>query len=261
MLTYIQGLTQPAAVMAWLYTWHHTSSSVIAKLLMNKPGGRQQASNLLTRMSRQGWIRAIETEELQGQNVYMLTPDGLEEVLSSGLVAGVNYDLAISAVHRYTLRHDIGVQYIVAHLCSTLDVSHIETDRSMRGRMPPGAKVPDAVITVGQARIAIEFEREAKASERLDRFLLSVYDDLKARRYENYLMFSRIPSVMQHYAEAADKPITRWRKNPTTKRWEEAGKVQIESETLARMKFRFMPEIGAAISPMSYRKIGEKKHA
>lgn len=260
MLTFMSTLTQPAAVLSWVYTWHNTSAAVIARLLMaGKNSPDKLASNLLRRMTTQGWLRQVDNDSLQGQYIYMLSADGLEEVLASGLGSGINYDLKPSSIRHDTLRHDLGVQFIVAHLSNTQKISHVTPERVIRSKTP-SAKIPDAVITIdlndgAQAQVAIEFEREEKAGERLERFLLNVANDLTRKKYNLYMLYSRIPGIMQNYEATSKQPLNIWTKNKESKRWEAAEeKTMIPPEILSKMRFRYLPEIGAALSPLSHRR-------
>lgn len=259
MLTYMHTMTQPASVLSWVYNWHHTSSSVVGRLLMaDKANGEKLASNLLRRMVKQGWLRQVDNDSLQGQYIYMLSPDGLEEVLASGMGSGIDYDLKPSSVRHDTLRHDLGVQFIVAHLSNKQNISQVIPDHVLRSRNP-SAKIPDAVMKLefddaSTSTVAVEFEREEKAGERLERFLWNVANDLTSKKYDLYLMYSRIPGIMQNYEAAAKQELRIWKKNAKSKRWEENGKASIPQEALGKMRFRYLPEISAALSPLSHRR-------
>jgi hypothetical protein len=85
-----------------------------------------------------------------------------------------------------------------------------------------------------------------------------VADDLLAKKYDLYFIFSRIPGIMERYEAAAQKPLNVWRKNPTSKRWESKGQKSIPPEVLQRMRFRFLPELSRVLSPRSYRRKGGK---
>ncbi len=260
MLTSMREMTQPAAVLIWVHTWHYTTSAVIGRLLMEgKDNGDKLASNLMRRMVKQNWLRQVDNDALQGQYVYMLSPDGLEEVLASGAGArGIDYDLKPASIRHDTLRHDLGVQFIVAHQSNRNAISQVIPESVLRKARPLG-KIPDAVMMLDiagnqQARIAIEFEREEKAGDRLERFLWNVASDLAEDQYDMYMIYSRIPGIMQNYERAAKGPLRIWQKNPQSKRWEDQGKKTIPPEILEKIRFRFLPELSAALSPMSYRR-------
>ncbi len=258
MLTYMRDMTQPEAVLHWVHTWHHSTSSVIARLLMaEKNNGDKLASNLLRRMCKQGLLRALDTDHLQGQNLYMLTSDGLEEVLTSGMAStGIRYDLKPSSIRHDLLRHDLGVQFIIAHLSNRQKIVQVIPESVLRKTRPVG-KIPDAMIILevneNQARVAIEFEREEKAGDRLERFLLNISSDLEAREYDLYLVYSRIPGIMKNYEKAAQGPLRVWEKGES-KRWETKGTKTIPPEILTKIRFRFMPDIAAAVSPIKRRR-------
>jgi hypothetical protein len=261
MLENLANLTQPAMVLGWTYRWHFTSSAVIARLIFQDAGTKtdpaKAASNLLLRMTKKGWLRQVENDELQGQHIYMLSPDGLEEVLASGIDSGIEYDLKPSSIQHEKLRHDLGVQYIVAHVARKQKILEVMPDHVLRQRNESG-KVPDAVITIAlddgsEVKAAIEFEREEKGGEKLERFLLNVADDLAKKKYDLYMMYSRIPSIMAHYEKRAKEELRIWKKDPVSKRWVADGSTKIPPDIIAKMRFRYMPEIGRVLSPMSYR--------
>jgi hypothetical protein len=263
MLENLANLTQPAAVLGWVYRWHFTSAAVVARLIFQdaekKTEPTKAASNLLLRMTKKGWLRQVENEELQGQNIYMLSPDGLEEILASGIDAGIDYDLKPSSIQHEKMRHDLGVQYIVAHLASKQKILEVIPDHVLRQRSEPG-KLPDAVITIAldnaEVKAAIEFEREEKGGEKLERFLLNIKDDIEKKKYDLYMMYSRIPSIMAHYEKRAKEELRVWKKDPVSKRWVSSGSTKIPPDVIAKMRFRYLPEIGRVLSPMSYRKRG-----
>jgi len=265
MLENLANLTQPAMVLGWTYRWHFTSAAVIGRLIFQDAGAKtdpaKAASNLLLRMTKKGWLRQVENDELQGQNIYMLSPDGLEEILASGIDSGIDYDLKPSSIQHEKMRHDLGVQYIVAHLSSKQKILEVVPDHVLRQRSEAG-KLPDAVITIqldngAEVKAAIEFEREEKGGEKLERFLLNVADDLAKKKYHLYMMYSRIPSIMSHYEQRAKEELRVWKKDPVSKRWVSSGKTKIPPEVIANMRFRYLPEIGRVLSPMSYRQRGK----
>jgi hypothetical protein len=134
-------------------------------------------------------------------------------------------------------------------------------DHVLRQRNESG-KVPDAVITIaldggGEVKTAIEFEREEKGGEKLERFLLNVADDLSKKKYDLYMMYSRIPSIMAHYEKRAKEELRVWKKDPVSKRWVADGSTKIPPEIISKMRFRYLPEIGRVLSPMSYRQRGK----
>jgi hypothetical protein len=188
----------------------------------------------------------------------MLSPDGLEEVLASGIDSGIDYDLKPSSIQHEKLRHDLGVQYIVAHIARKYKILEVMPDHVLRQRNGSG-KLPDAAITIAlddgsEVKAAIEFEREEKGGEKLERFLLNVADDLAQNKYGLYQMYSRIPSIMSHYEKRAREELRVWKKDPVSKRWVSDGSTRIKPDILAKMHFRYLPEIGRVLSPMSYRK-------
>jgi hypothetical protein len=264
MLENLANLTQPATILGWVYRWHFTSAAVIARLIFQgsatKTDPNKAASNLLLRMTKKGWLRQVENDELQGQHIYMLSPDGLEEVLASGIDSGIDYDLKPSSIQHEKLRHDLGVQYIVAHIARKYKILEVMPDHVLRQRNGSG-KLPDAAITIAlddgsEVKAAIEFEREEKGGEKLERFLLNVADDLAQNKYGLYQMYSRIPSIMSHYEKRAREELRVWKKDPVSKRWVADGSTKIKPDILAKMHFRYLPDIGRVLSPMSYRKRG-----
>jgi len=70
------------------------------------------------------------------------------------------------------------------------------------------------------------------------------------------MMYSRIPSIMGHYEKRAKEELRVWKKDPVSKRWVSNSKTKIPPEIIAKMRFRYLPEIGRVLSPMSYRKRG-----
>ena len=226
--------------------------------MADKANGDKLASNLLRRMVQQGWLRQVDNDSLQGQYIYMLSPDGLDEVLASGIGSGLEYDLKPSSVRHDALRHDLGVQFIVAHLSNKQNISQVIPDHVIRSRSP-SVKIPDAIIKLDiddtqTASVAIEFEREEKGGDRLERFLWNISNDLTSQKYDLYLIYSRIPGIMQNYEAAAKQELRIWKKNAISKRWEENGKESIPQDALKKMRFRYLPEISAALSPLSHRR-------
>jgi hypothetical protein len=249
-------MTKRDALLVWLRVWHFTSAAVIAKLLFSDTKTpAAQSSAFLYKLTKKGLLRRVDTDQLQGQLVYMLTPFGLDEASEYDYDLGVEYDLTPSSIDHTRIRHDISVQYTVAGFSKKNEISEAIPDRILRVRFPNLRKIPDAVLSSeGTGEIAVELEISEKYGQRLEQMMWSVADELAAGRYSHVFIFARVPGIIARYKKALDGPLQRWAKDETSKRWYVKKTDHIPDEIKKRILLRALPEISAAISPMTYRK-------
>ena len=256
MLTYMRYMTKRDALLVWLRVWHFTSAAVIAKLLFSDTKTpAAQASAFLYKLTKKGLLRRVDTDQLQGQLVYMLTPFGLDEASEYDYDLGVEYDLTPSSIDHTRIRHDISVQYTVAAISKRSAITEAIPDRILRVRFPNLRKIPDAVLSIeSSGDVAVELEISEKYGQRLEQMMWSVADELAASRYSHFFIFARVPGIIARYKKALDEPLQRWAKDETSKRWYVADIDLIPDEIKKRITLKAMPDISAAISPMTYRR-------
>lgn len=253
-----RGIGKAEAALEWIYPSHFSTTAVIAKHLQIE---RTNAGNLLGRLVKQGALKRVECDELQGANLFMLTPDGVEEALLLGVPAW-EYDTRPSSINHERIRHDIGVQWIASHTIQSLadkgvQVTRMEPDHILRDGSP--GKLPDAVLTLeGGHKVSIEFERSEKTGERLDRFLASIADDLANGSYAKTIVASRLPRIVKNYTDRLNSVITLYEKNPVSHRWQAIGTTTVPSELKARISFKHFPELGAVLSPVTWGRKNQK---
>lgn len=249
-----RGISKVEAALEWIYLWHHATRAIIAEHMKI---GSTNASNLLGRLVKQGLLKRVECDELQGADLFMLTPDGVEEALLLGVPAW-EYDTRPSSINHEKIRHDIGAQWIASRTIQSLAdkgvrITRIEPDHILRDGSP--GKLPDAVLTLEAGlRISIEFERSEKTGERLDRFLAAIADDLADGRYAKTIVVSRVPGLVENYKARLNGTITRYKKNHITHRWEARGTATISQEIADRISLRHYPELAAVLSPVTWRR-------
>ncbi len=249
-----RGISKVEAALEWIHPWHYATTAIIAEHLKIS---RTNASNLLGRLVKQGVLRRIDCDELQGADLFMLTPDGVEEAQLLGVQVW-DYDTRPSSINHEKIRHDVGVQWITSCTIQSLEdkgvrVTKIEPDHILRDGSP--GKLPDAVLTLEAGpRISIEFERSEKTGERLDRFLASIADDLADGRYAKTIVASRVPGLVENYKARLSGTIMLYEKNHISHRWETRGTVTICPEIADRISLRHYPELAAILSPVTWRR-------
>lgn len=263
-----RGLQKFEQVLKWIYTWHFTSIAVLVEHMKIKP---VNASNLLGRLVRQNYLQRVECEALQGADLFMLTVDGLEEAENiDGRLW--DYDLRAGSINHNNVRHDIGVQWLVANALHTLaskklDVVKLEPDHVLRSQLLH-QKIPDCRLTsVTGMRVSVEFERSEKAGEKLDRFIYDIYQSLTGKdgnppAFDLVQVFARSPALICNYQRRLNEAITLYARNKSTNRWEvktnpntnRVETLRIPDSVKDSINFFHKPEIAAAISPMTWRK-------
>ncbi|MDD2750136.1 MAG: replication-relaxation family protein [Acidithiobacillus sp.] len=256
MLTYMRYMTKRDALLVWLRVWHFTSASVIAKLLFSETKTpAAQTSAFLYTLAKKGLLRRVQNDQLQGQLVYMLTPFGLDEASEYDYDLGVEYDLTPSSIDHTRIRHDISVQYTVAAFSKRQVISEAIPDRILRVRFPHLRKIPDAALSIeGTGQVAVELEISEKYGRRLEQMMWTMADELAAGRYKVFFVFARVPGIITRYKKALEGPLQRWARDDVSKRWYVTETEHIPEGLQKRITLRALPEISAAISPMTYRR-------
>lgn len=162
-------------VLSWIREFKFTNIKIIEILLGLDSGN---VRTLIKKMTEKGLISIFKNKNLDGKNYfYGITQLGLEYLLSHGLLDGDIKNKDISSLQKsMKIVHDLVVQKYIAENLELY--KEVFAENTVRLSIKLDQILPDAVVVLKTGeRIAIEYERWAKAK---DRIFFNFY-----RHYEN----------------------------------------------------------------------------
>lgn len=190
-------------LLAWVYRWGFTCSSV-CQLLLNRTSG-----GYLQKLTQQNLLVATKTKSGTPINYYTLSELGLQEIerLSDALLRYSELDPF--KVNQLQIRHYLIAQKITIKALDSGQIIDFETERMrLIDGDRQGEKRPDVVwITSGMERYAIEIELSAKWDRNLDSFILGIARDLQSSKNKDdgisrYVIISDSRAIIDRYQQA-----------------------------------------------------------
>lgn len=217
----------------WLLRYHHSTVPLLMRLLgLNSRHNRQYFRKLVER----DFLRPVEVPFMK-EDLLMLTRSALPQLDDPHFLAGL-YNPDPSKINLNLVFHDLAVQRAVINRLPLVD--HWP-DRFLKKKGERSSKVPDALITNEQGRVALEMELTAKTEKRM---FIALADHLRAfrdDRYDSVVYLFRKQHLLDYYKERFDRPawpIYRF----INKRWVQDGDKVFEPDTAMRGRFQFMVE-------------------
>lgn len=257
---FLRGLEKNATVISWLWRWHYSTNQVIAELLASSAA---VARNLTARLEKVSLLRRVESDELQGANLWMLTTDGCSVAAELDDYLPAHYDTRPSTIDHRKVRHEISLQWFIARAQAQGKIHSPVPDRLLRASADAYEKISDCLCTDAHGnRLSIEVERTEKTDRRLDLFLWGLLRQLQANEAHQVIVVTQIRGLVERYRATLTSPegITRWRKDNTANKWVALDAARPAPELIRRISLIHEPAINAPLHPYSLTH-GGKKHA
>lgn len=256
---FLRGLEKNATLISWLWRWHYSTNQVIAELLASSAA---VARNLTARLEKVSLLRRVESDELQGANLWMLTTDGCSVAAELDDYLPAHYDTRPSTIDHRKVRHEISLQWFIARAQAQGKIHSPMPDRLLRANAEGYEKISDCLCTDTHGnRLSIEVERTEKTDRRLDLFLWGLLRQLQANEVHQVIVVTQIRGLVERYRATLSSPegITRWRKDNTANKWVALDAARPASELTRRISFIHEPAINAPLHPYSLTH-GGKRH-
>lgn len=257
---FLRGLEKNATVISWLWRWHYSTNQVTAELLASSAA---VARNLTARLEKAGLLRRVESDELQGANLWMLTVDGCSVAAELDDYLPAHYDTRPSTIDHRKVRHEVSLQWFIARALAQGKIHSPLPDRLLRANADGYEKISDCLCTDAHGnRLSIEVERTEKTSRRLDLFLWGLLRQLQANEVQQVIVVTQIRGLAERYRATLTSPvgITRWRKDNIANKWLSLDATRPAPELTRCISFIHEPAINAPLHPYSLTH-GRKKRA
>lgn len=234
-----RGREKKIEVLDWIYKWHKTAAPIIQELL------ETSQRDYLLRLAKQGLVRSVDAPGMPIGKVWMLTKDGIAEAMSaSGQV--LPYDLSPASIDYADLRHDLATQRAVLAYRKYGKLTQVTPERLL-GADLPGKKRPDAIATFNQngtsSTYAFEVELTPKKDRELDQAILSAARQIKKGEIDLVIYFAKSQALLDNYKRVAESPLSLWKKNEQSRKWEVAGKQALPESIVGAFEWEYAPNI------------------
>lgn len=263
-------------IVLWVAKNHFTTAVIVSEFLelaqraqaKGEKNINKKATDLLLEMSssfsvrkdgvkifRPQLLKKVENFVNQGQNLYMLAPEGL--ALATRLFPfDYQYNFLPSSIDHYRILHSIGVQYVSAVLLrrekekDNPEFSILDFYPERVFNFPEKSKKADVVLRSGEKIIGIEFERSEKSGERLDRFFQEIENSIFNGFYDSFMIYSENSGTIQRYKKHISKDFSRWKMQG--KRWVKSSTKPLHESIKNRIRLFELKSVGRAIRPITY---------
>lgn len=212
-----RGADKTNQALQWVYRWGWSSPRVLELLTGSVRSG------LANRLVKAGLLKATKTESggaTKGVPVLILTltPEGRDAVekLIQSVDELIDYEHDAFKVNQALLRHDEIAQRATATGLAAGRIAGYVTEDMAATKSAPGTKQFDIVwILPNGHKVGIEVELSAKWERKLDQFVLSCIQALKAAKVDRIHIVTDSPAIQARYRAAfsAGAKLSTWSKN------------------------------------------------
>lgn len=167
-----RGEEKTLQILQWLSYFHYSTANILCDLL------RIKNKSIFSRLAKSQIIRYVETDVLR-QELIMMTSAGLA-LAREFTPEAARYSLNPHRISASLVRHNLSLQIYL--LQNRDNIQKITPEKCLK--FPNLLKVPDAFVIMNGSRVAVEIERNHKATSRV---FIALYEHaLGIGKYDYY---------------------------------------------------------------------------